>query len=100
MEVRLEIIKGPEREKIFTINETTTCIAGRSGDARFRFSEDDPYISRRHFLLEISPPKVFFRDLDVTNPSKINDLYVEEAELLDGDVIEVGYTKLKEPLAK
>jgi len=95
MELKLEVIKGPEHEKIFTINEATTCIAGRSRDARFRFSEDDPYISRRHFLLEISPPKVFFRDLDVTNPSKINGLYVEEAELSDGDVIEVGYTKLK-----
>ena len=95
MEVKLEVIKGPEHKKIFTINEVTTCIAGRSRDARFRFSEDDPYISRRHFLLEISPPKVFFRDLDVTNPSKINGLYVEEAELSEGDVIEVGYTKLK-----
>lgn len=94
MEVKLEIIKGPERGKIFTINEVTSCIAGRSRDARFRFSEDDPYISRRHFLLEISPPKVFFRDLDVTNPSKINGLYVEEAELSDGDIIEVGYTQL------
>jgi serine/threonine-protein kinase len=95
MDVKLEIIKGPERGKIFSINEVTTCIAGRSKDARFRFSEDDPYISRRHFLLEISPPKVFFRDLDVTNPSRINDLYVEEAELSDGDIIEVGYTQLK-----
>ena len=64
-------------------------------DARFRFSEEDPYISRRHFLLEVAPPKVYFRDLDVTNPSKINDLYVVEAELADGDIIEVGYTQLK-----
>jgi serine/threonine-protein kinase len=95
MEVRLEIVKGPDRDKVFILDEPTTCIAGRSRDARFRFSEEDPYISRRHFLLEVAPPKVYFRDLDVTNPSKINDLYVEEAELSEGDIIEVGYTKLK-----
>lgn len=96
MEIRLEIVKGPERGRVFTLAEPTTAIAGRGPDAQFRFSEADPYISRRHFLLELSPPKAYFRDLDsVTNPSKINDLYVEAAELADGDVIEAGYTHLK-----
>ena len=95
MEVRLEIVKGPQKGKTFAMDEPTTCLAGRSEEAHFRFSEDDPYISRRHFLLELAPPKVYFRDLDVTNPSMINDLYVEEAELDEGDVIEVGYTRLK-----
>ena len=95
MEVKLKVIKGPEQGKVFILDEPTTCLAGRSREARFRFSEDDPYISRRHFLLEVAPPRVYFRDLDVTNPSKINDLYVDEAELATGDNIEVGYTHLK-----
>jgi eukaryotic-like serine/threonine-protein kinase len=98
MEVKLEVFKGPDKGKVFVLNEHTTCIAGRGKDTGFRFSEDDPYISRRHFLLELAPPKVYFRDLDVTNPSKINGLYIEEAELCDGDIIEVGYTKLKASL--
>ena len=62
MELRLEIVKGPERGRVFTLAEPTTAIAGRGPDARFRFSEADPYISRRHFLLELSPPKAYFRD--------------------------------------
>ena len=95
MEIRLEIAKGPERGRVFVLAEPTTAIAGRNPDARFHFTEQDPYISRRHFLLELSPPKAYFRDLDVTNPSKINGLYVQEAELADGDMIEVGYTRLK-----
>lgn len=95
MEIRLEVVKGPERGKLFALAEPTTAIVGRGPDARFRFSEQDPYISRQHFLLELSPPKAYFRDLNVKNASKINDLYVEEAELADGDVIEVGYTRLK-----
>ncbi len=95
MEIRLEVAKGPERGQVFVLAEPTTAIAGRHTDARFRFSEQDPYISRRHFLLELSPPRAYFRDLDVTNPSKINGRYVQEAELADGDLIEVGYTCLK-----
>lgn len=95
MEVTLEVVKGPELGKKIVIDEAATCLAGRSRDARFKFSEDDPYISRRHFLLEVAPPRVYFRDLDVTNPSKINDLDVDEAELVDGDIIEVGYTHLR-----
>jgi serine/threonine-protein kinase len=95
MEIRLEVAKGPERGQVFVLDEPTTAIAGRHPEARFRFSEQDPYISRRHFLLELSPPKAYFRDLDVTNPSKINGRYVQEAELAEGDLIEVGYTHLK-----
>jgi serine/threonine-protein kinase len=94
-QIKLEVIKGPEKGKVFVLNEPTTCLAGRSREARFRFGEDDPYISRRHFLLEVAPPKVYFRDLDVTNSSKVNDRIVEEEILSDGDIIEVGYTQLK-----
>lgn len=94
MQVKLTIIKGPEKGKVFSVSEPSICLAGRSRDARFQLSGDDPYISRRHFLLEVAPPKVYFRDLDVTNPSKINNLCVDEVELKDGDIIEVGYTQL------
>lgn len=95
MEVKISVIKGPDRGKRYTIRKSTSYLVGRGPDARIRFTED-PFISRRHFLLEVSPPKVYFRDIDVvTNPSRINDVYVEELELADGDIIEVGYTKLK-----
>ena len=94
MKVKLEVIKGPERGKTFVLTEPSTCVVGRSEEAHFKFSEEDPYISKKHFLLEFKPPKVYFRNLDTTNPSKINDLYAEEAELVNGDIVEVGYTKL------
>ena len=95
MEIRIEVVKGPETGRVFIIDEPTTCIAGRSPDALIRFSEEDPYISRKHFLLEIAPPKVYFKDLDVTNSSRINARPVDEAELNDGDMIEVGFTTLR-----
>lgn len=95
MEIRLEVVKGPDTGKVFTINKVDTYIVGRSSDVHFRFSDEDPYISRRHFLLEVAPPHVYFKDLEVTNPSRINDMYVDEAELADGDMIEVGFTGIK-----
>ena len=73
MEVTLEIMKGPETGRIFEFTEPDTFIVGRAKDATFRLPEDDPYISRRHFHLEINPPRCIFRDLESTNPPTIND---------------------------
>lgn len=95
MKIGLEVIKGPDKGQVFTLTGTTTYVAGRGSKAKIRFSDSDPYISRHHFLVEVAPPRVYFKDLDVTNPSQINGFFVDEAELCDGDVIEVGYTKLR-----
>jgi hypothetical protein len=94
MKIILEVIKGPDRGKTFVFTEPSTCVAGRGKDVQFKFSEEDPYISKKHFLVEFKPPNVNFRNLDATNTSKINDLYVEEAEITDGDIIEVGFSKV------
>jgi serine/threonine protein kinase len=68
---------------------------GAKGKVHVRL-RGDPYISRIHFLLEISPPRIFFRDLDeVKNPSFINGIPRKEDILKSGDIIEVGYTQLK-----
>ena len=95
MLMKLEVEKGPERGKVFTIEEPGTYLGGRSPKAKLRFSQADPYISRRHFLLEVAPPNAYFHDLEVTNPSRVNEMYVNETELHDGDLIEVGYTTLR-----
>lgn len=96
MKISLEIVKGPEKGRIFALPEDpTTYVAGRGGKAKLKFGDSDPYISRHHFLLEVAPPRVYFKDLDVTNPSQVNGFFVDEAELNDGDLIEVGYTKLR-----
>jgi serine/threonine-protein kinase len=96
MKVILEVIKGPEVGRVFEFTQPDTFIVGRAKDAHFRLSNEDPYIGRRHFMLEISPPKVMFKEFAlVTNPTLINDVPRVEAELFDGDVIEVGYTQLR-----
>lgn len=98
MKLCLEVIKGPEAGKQFEFTKPDTFIVGRGGKNRpvhFKLSSDDPYVSRQHFMLEIAPPRIYFIDFESTNPPSINGVEVKEAELKDGDVIEVGYTQLK-----
>ncbi|NMW20425.1 MAG: protein kinase [Chlorobiaceae bacterium] len=98
MKLSLEVIKGPETGQKFEFTQPDTFIVGRGGKDRpvhFKLSDDDPYVSRQHFLLEIAPPRIYFFDFQSTNPPSINGIEVKEAELHDGDLIEVGYTQLK-----
>jgi len=95
MKVTLEIIKGPEVGRKFDFSEPDTFLVGRAKDATFRLPEEDPYVSRRHFHLEISPPNIIFRDLESKNTPLINNKVTIERKLKDGDIIEVGYTLMK-----
>jgi eukaryotic-like serine/threonine-protein kinase len=95
MKVRLEIIKGPQVGRSFEFTKPDTFIVGRATDASFRLPEDDLWVSRRHFHLEINPPHCFFKDMGSTNPSLINGAMVLEKDLENKDIIEVGCTQLK-----
>jgi serine/threonine-protein kinase len=99
MKATFKIIKGPEKGRIFELTEAGNYIGGRSDDAQLMFSEEDPYISRNHFILEVAPPNVYFKDIDgIRNPSQINGLHVDTKKLVTGDVIVVGFTHLKATL--
>jgi serine/threonine-protein kinase len=95
MKVSLKVTKGPEKGKLFEFDKPATFLVGRAKDCHFTLSSDDPYISRRHFLIEICPPKCVLTDLNSANPPRINGKIVSEHELHDSDVIEVGYTHLQ-----
>ena len=95
MKVRLDVIAGPLTGQRFEFDKHETFLVGRSRDAHCRLSEDDPYFSRRHFLIEINPPRCVVRDLDSRNGIKLNGSPVKAAELESGDIIEAGHTKLK-----
>jgi len=97
MKVVLEVIKGLEVGRTFEFTTPETFIVGRGGQDRPVHLKllHDPYVSRQHFMLEVSPPCIFFKDLGSTNTPCVNGLFKVEEELHDGDVIEVGYTQLK-----
>ena len=92
MEVRLDVTAGPHAGKSFTFDRHDTFLVGRSKDAHFQLAHDDPYFSRRHFVVEVNPPRVRVLDLKSRNGTHVNGNRVATAELNDGDTIKAGHT--------
>src|SRR5262245_48713758 len=101
MKVTLTVIKGPALGRVLEFHGPRGLIIGRAADADFRLPDDDQYVSRRHVFLEICPPACRVHNLGTqgpssTNPPRVNERTVtEEAELKDGDILELGYTQFK-----
>ncbi len=92
MTVRLVVTAGPHAGKEFAFDRHDTFLVGRTKDAHLQLSYDDPYFSRRHFLVEVNPPRVRVIDLASRNGTHVNGQRVESAELNDGDTVKAGHT--------
>ncbi len=90
--VRLAVTAGPHAGKEYAFDRHDTFLVGRSKDAHFQLSYDDPYFSRRHFLVEVNPPRVRVLDLKSRNGTLVGGRRVDTAELADGDEIKAGHT--------
>jgi serine/threonine-protein kinase len=90
--VRLVVTDGPHTGKEFAFDRHDTFLVGRTKDAHLQLSYDDPYFSRRHFLVEVHPPRVRVIDLASRNGTHVNGQRVESAELKDGDTVKAGHT--------
>src|SRR6476619_5763735 len=92
MPVTLTVTEGPHAGRTFTFDRHDTFLVGRTEDCHFRFGYDDPYFSRRHFLIEINPPRCRVMDLNSRNGIRVNDEKVTVADLRDGDEVRAGHT--------
>lgn len=95
MKLQLTIIAGPHQGREFEFDGRDTFLVGRTKDAHFQLSFDDPYFSRRHFLVEVNPPRCRVIDLNSRNGILLNGARVQTAELADGDEIAAGHTVFK-----
>lgn len=95
MRVSLTVIKGPNPGRVIEFTHPRGFLIGRAHDADYRLPEDDPYVSRRHVYLEIAPPACRIQNLSTTNPAYVGGELVDERELRDGDVLELGYTRFR-----
>ena len=77
MQVEINIIAGPARGKSFTFDEPDRFLFGRALDAHVSLP-NDPYVSRQHFLLEISPP-----DCKITDLNSKNGIFVNTTRILN-----------------
>ncbi len=90
--VKLLVTAGPFAGKEFAFDRHDTLLVGRATDAHLQVSADDQYFSRRHFLLEVNPPRVRVIDLNSRNGIFVNGTRVTTAELRHGDEIAAGHT--------
>ncbi len=92
MNVTLKVIAGPHTGKEFVFDRHDTFLVGRSKDAHFQLSYDDPYFGRRHFMVEVNPPRVRVTDLKSRHGITVNGQKVTVADLKDGDELKAGHT--------
>jgi serine/threonine protein kinase len=92
MNVTLTVTAGPHAGREFAFDRHDTFLVGRAKDAHFQLSYDDPYFSRRHFLVEVNPPRVRVYDLNSRNGIAVNGQKVRLADLTDGDELQAGHT--------
>ncbi len=93
--VTLVVEQGVEQGRTLTFTEPEVFIVGRSKQAHFALSADDPAVSRKHFMLEIVPPRAYIQDFSSLNGTFVNDQRVTRQELRDQDLIKVGRTVLR-----
>lgn len=95
MKLQLTVTAGPHQGREFVFDGHDTFLVGRTKDAHFQLSYDDPYFSRRHFLVEVNPPRCRLIDLNSRNGILLNGARVQTAEVADGDEIAAGHTVFK-----
>lgn len=90
----LVVLGGPDEGRTFDLaNRDAFCI-GRSPHVEVRLRDD--VCSRRNSLLTWTEQGTLrIEDLGSSNGTRVNGQVADQAELLPGDVIEVGWTKLR-----
>lgn len=110
--VTIDVSNTQGRKRIFSYEDHDTFMVGRMNDCHLCI-EDDTYLSRHHFIMEVNPPHARVQDLGSLNGTYVNGKKVggrdvtetpEEAlsrykfpwvDLKDGDVINTGDTTFR-----
>ena len=93
--VALIVENGAQQGRRYDFVEPELFIVGRSPDANFVLDKSDPCVSRKHFMIEIVPPRCYVRDFASLNGTFVNDKKCDQAELRDGDIIAAGQTRFR-----
>ena len=89
----LVVIYGDDIGKRIPLPTNKPAVVGRATDAFIQIDEDS--VSRRHCNIALIGERFVLRDLQSTNGTHVNDEWVDQVDLRDGDLIKVGRTLLK-----
>jgi serine/threonine protein kinase len=87
--VKVRIIEGPEKGKIFELFRPITIIGRRKSDINVH----DKLISSKHCSITLAEGKLYLRDLASLNGTVVNGRKIREIELRPGIVVSMGRTK-------
>ncbi len=91
MAVRLLVMTGPDRGKVFVLEQGTALI-GSHGDCQLQLTDDA--VSRRHASIELLGVRVRVRDLGSKNGTRYQGAKLSVLDLPLGAVVEVGATQV------
>lgn len=83
---------SPDDEAVEVVCRHAPIAIGRSFDAQIRI--DDENVSRRHCLIIPSPGRLVLLDQGSANGTLVNGVRARQQRLAQGDVIEVGQTRI------
>ena len=88
----LVAVSGPQQGQVWALGDGDTSI-GRGPGQHVRLT--DPSVSRSHAVVRVKQGRYWIEDNNSTNGVKLNSKQVKNAILTDGDLIELGTTRLK-----
>lgn len=92
MPIALRVTAGPNKGYVFSVDEGAPVSIGRGDGAEVRVS--DTSVSRSHCILEFPAGKPVLRDAGSTSGTRVNGKTIVQHDLLSGDVIDIGLTRL------
>ena len=89
--VYLLVIEGIDRGLCAPLADDAAVVIGRRERG---VALKDPFVSRRHAEVERLGGRWYIRDLASANCTFVNSRPIEHQELVEGDIVEVGYSTL------
>lgn len=89
----LVAVSGPYKGEVFQVYKGTNTI-GRDDNQTVQLV-DDTTISRRQARIDANNGNLVIINESATNPTKIEGQDIDEKELTDGDIIQIGSTRLR-----
>ncbi len=88
---QITILNGPRQGSVFDLKSIISI--GRNPESGIFL--EDPQVSRRHALVEVTLSGAYIRDLGSGNGTFVGDQRVAETRLRSGDIIRIGVTELR-----
>ncbi len=90
--IQLRIVSGAQAGRVFQAHRFPVCI-GRAADSDLRLAEDGVW--DRHLRIELEPGEGFVLSLEPGAFGVLNGQTFQSSALRNGDLIEIGQTKIQ-----